>query len=88
MTLWVQTGFTPKAPGSYIFYGSDFIMTLELPLPDAEKPSDFCLSPLYLLDMFKHNAFDSWLLLITHSSVNLETLTMTLYSWLFKKMLG
>lgn len=31
-------------------------MTLELSVSDVEKPSDFSLSPLYLLDMFKHNA--------------------------------
>lgn len=41
-----------------------------------------------ILDMFMHNAFDFWLLLITHSSVNLKTLIMPLYSWLFEKVLG
>lgn len=71
-----------------MFHGSEFFMTLDLSVSDVEKPSDFSLSLLYLLDMFKHNAFDSQLLLITHSSVNLKNLTMPLYSWLFRKMLG
>lgn len=76
--LWIQTGFTPKALGTYIFYGSEFFMTLELSVSDVEKPADLSLSPLYLLDMFKHTAFDSWLLLITRNSVNLKKPTMPL----------
>lgn len=46
--LWIQTGFTPKAPGTYIFYGSEFFMTLELSVSDVEKPADFSLSLHYI----------------------------------------
>lgn len=36
-SLWFQTGFTPKAPGTYMFYGSEFFMTLDLSVSDVEK---------------------------------------------------
>lgn len=36
-SLWFQTGFTPKAPGTYMFYGSEFFMTLDLSVSDVQK---------------------------------------------------
>lgn len=70
--LWACTEFTPKAPVIYIFYGNDCFMTLESPVSLVEMPSDFFLSQLYLLEMFSFNAFASWLLLISHNSVNFK----------------